>query len=247
MFYKLVALLILPVLLMQGRQVRKRAHKLPEAIGERQGSTNDSTKPPLGILIIGDSSAAGVGASHQDTALLGQLVNNLKKHFHLSWTLIARTGAQTQDLSKMLDSAEFGNTVDIVVTSLGVNDVTSLQGAKHWLNEQNKLHQYCFQTLGAKHVIVSGMPPMHRFPLLPQPLRWIMGNRAKEFYCLQAINIGKCANKTYEPLAFDMNKSAMAIDGFHPGPLIYHQWGLNLSERIVCVAKTLPNKTDTRI
>jgi lysophospholipase L1-like esterase len=247
MFYKLVALLALPVLVVQGRQVRKRARKLPEAIGERQGSTNDPTKPPLSILIIGDSAAAGVGASHQNTALLGQLVNNLKNDFNLSWTLVARTGAQTQDLSKMLDSVKLGNTVDIVVTSLGVNDVTSLQRTKHWLNEQNKLHQYCFQMLGAKHIVVSGMPPMHKFPLLPQPLRWIMGSRAKEFDSLQAINIGKCINKTYAPLTFDMDKSAMAIDGFHPGPRIYRQWGLNLSERIVCVAKTLPNRTETSI
>ena len=247
MFYKLAALLVLPVLLVQGRQVRKRARKLPEANGERQGSTNDSTKPPLGILIIGDSAAAGVGASHQNTALLGQLVNNLKNDFNLSWTLVARTGAQTQDLSKMLDSAKLGNTVDIVVTSLGVNDVTSLQRAKHWLDEQNKLHQYCFQTLGAKHIVVSGMPPMHKFPLLPQPLRWIMGSRAKEFDSLQAINIGKCINKTYEPLTFDMDKSAMAIDGFHPGPRIYHQWGLNLSNRIVRLARSLPNKAETGI
>jgi lysophospholipase L1-like esterase len=138
MFYKLVALLALPVLVVQGRQVRKRARKLPEAIGERQGSTNDPTKPPLSILIIGDSAAAGVGASHQNTALLGQLVNNLKNDFNLSWTLVARTGAQTQDLSKMLDSVKLGNTVDIVVTSLGVNDVTSLQRTKHWLNEQKQ-------------------------------------------------------------------------------------------------------------
>jgi hypothetical protein len=101
--------------------------------------------------------------------------------------------------------------------------------------------------LGAKHIVVSGMPPMHKFPLLPQPLRWIMGSRAKEFDSLQAINIGKCINKTYAPLTFDMDKSAMAIDGFHPGPRIYRQWGLNLSERIVCVAKTLPNRTETSI
>jgi hypothetical protein len=50
MSYKLAALLALPILLVQGRQVRKRT---------------------LRILVIGDSAEAGVGAGHQDDALLG--------------------------------------------------------------------------------------------------------------------------------------------------------------------------------
>jgi 5'(3')-deoxyribonucleotidase len=85
-----------------------------------------------------------VGADHQDNALLGQLVNNLKSHVNLSWALIAKTGAKTKDMTQMLETAKLTKTFDIVITSLGVNDVTSLQKSKDWLNEQNKLHQYCF-------------------------------------------------------------------------------------------------------
>jgi len=98
-------------------------------------------------------------------------------------------------MTKMLEMAKLTKPFDIVITSLGVNDVTSLQRTKHWLNEQNKLHQYCFQKLGAKHIIVS----------------------------------------------------AMAGDGFHPGPRIYVEWGLNLSKRIVYIAKSLPNESDVNI
>jgi hypothetical protein len=28
---------------------------------------------------------------------------------------------------------------------------------------------------------LSGLPPMHRFPALPQPLRWYIGSRARDF------------------------------------------------------------------
>jgi lysophospholipase L1-like esterase len=247
MMYKIAALVALPILLVQGRQARKRALKLPEAIGEREGVIKDPTKPPLSFLIIGDSAAAGVGADHQDNALLGQLVNNLKSHFNLSWALIAKTGAKTKDMTQMLETAKLARTFDIVITSLGVNDVTSLQKSKDWLNEQNKLHQYCFQKLGAKHIMVSGMPPMHQFPLLPQPLRWIMGSRAKEFDYLQASAIGKYTNRSYEPLSFDMEKSEMAADGFHPGPNIYLEWGLSVSKRIIYIANSLPNESSANI
>nr|WP_297349873.1 SGNH/GDSL hydrolase family protein [uncultured Glaciecola sp.] len=247
MFYKLVALILLPILLVQGRQARKRALKLPEAIGKREGAIKDPTKPPLTILIIGDSAAAGVGVHHQDHAFLGQLVSNLKNDFNLSWALIAKTGAKTKDMTEILKKAKLATTFDIVITSLGVNDVTSLQKTKNWLNEQNNLHQYCFQKLGVKHIMVSGMPPMHKFPLLPQPLRWIMGSRAKEFDCLQASANSNYTNKSYEPLLFDMDQSAMAVDGFHPGPAIYFEWGLNLSKRIVYIAKSLPHESGAKI
>lgn len=247
MSYKLTALLVLPILLVQARQVRKRALKLAEAAGEREGAIKNPTKPPLSILIIGDSAAAGVGADHQDDALLGQLVNHLKSHFNLSWTLLAKTGAKTKDMIEMLERAKFTKSFDIVITSLGVNDVTSLQKPKDWLNEQYNLHQYCFLKLDAKHIMVSGMPPVHKFPLLPQPLRWIMGSRAKEFDCLQANAVSKYTNKSYEPLGFEMSKMAMAVDGFHPGPSIYTAWGLSLSERVIYIAKNLPNEPSTHI
>jgi lysophospholipase L1-like esterase len=243
MLYKIVALIALPILLVQGRQARKRALKLPEATGEREGAIQNPTKPPLSILIIGDSAAAGVGAHHQDNALLGQLVNILKSHFNLSWALIAKTGAKTKDMTDMLETAKLAKTFDIVITSLGVNDVTSLQKTEDWLNEQNNLHQYCFQKLGAKHIVVSGMPPMHKFPLLPQPLRWIMGSRAKEFDCLQASAISKYTNKSHQPLVLDMDRMAMADDGFHPGPSIYLEWSVSLSKRIIYIAKSLPRES----
>lgn len=238
MFYKLIAFLALPLLIVQGKQVRKQALKLPEAIGAREGSTENSTKPPLSILILGDSSAAGVGATHQNEALLGQLVHNLQNDFDLSWTLVAKTGARTQDMITMLELAASTKEVDIVITSLGVNDVTSLQRTADWLSAQEKLHQYCFNKLGAKHIIVSGMPPMYKFPLLPQPLRWVMGSRAKQFDRLQAIAIGKYNSKSYEPLLFELDQGAMAIDGFHPGPLIYRALAESLSERIIYIAKS---------
>jgi lysophospholipase L1-like esterase len=241
MLYKLVALLSLPLLVFQGKQVRKRALKLPEAMGERNGSSEISSNHPLSILIIGDSSAAGVGVSDQQSALLGQLVSILEQQFNLSWRLLAKTGAKTQDLIPMLQNEKLANTYDIIITSLGVNDVTSLQRTKHWLNEQNKLHQYCFDTLKAKHIIINGMPPMHRFPLLPQPLRWVIGSRAKAFDRLQAKQISQFSNKSYEPVAFELDESAMASDGFHPGELIYKEWGLSLSERINVIAKDLLN------
>ncbi|MFT4654272.1 MAG: lysophospholipase L1-like esterase [Kangiellaceae bacterium] len=239
MLYKLFALLTLPILAVQGKQARKRALRLPEATGERKGAVNNPNYPALSILIIGDSAAAGVGVTHQDEALLGQLVANLKDQLNLSWQLVARTGAQTQDVISMLELSACSKPVDIVITSLGVNDVTSLQRSQHWLHEQDKLHQYCFEILGAKHIVVSGMPPVHSFPLLPQPLRWVMGCRAKQFDALQKSKIAKQVGKSYETLSLNLQTSAMAADGFHPGVHAYKEWAKAMSQRILQLKTTM--------
>ena len=71
-------LLLSPLLLAQAVRVRKIALQLPEAAGPRTGITGSG--PALRVLIIGDSSAAGVGAPTQEVALAGRLANSLGKN-----------------------------------------------------------------------------------------------------------------------------------------------------------------------
>lgn len=231
--YKFFVLLAFPLLLIQGKQVRKRALKLPEALGEREGKCLNESLPALSILILGDSAAAGVGVTHQKDALLGQLVDNLRAHYSLTWKLVARTGAKTKDMRAILYDADFTAPIDIVVTSLGVNDVTSMQRSKHWINEQTLLHEYCFKTLGATHIIASGMPPVHGFRLLPQPLRLVLGSRAKQFDRLQKQLMKNSTRKSYDAFSTSLNVSKMAEDGFHPGIEIYKEWANSLSKLIL--------------
>lgn len=70
MFLDLIArALLMPVLLGQALYVRFRVAKLAEPVGVRRGVVGDG--PQLRLLILGDSSALGVGVLHQDLALLG--------------------------------------------------------------------------------------------------------------------------------------------------------------------------------
>ncbi|MEM1270634.1 MAG: SGNH/GDSL hydrolase family protein, partial [Bacteroidota bacterium] len=66
MRHLLSTLLLGPVLVYQGQQVKKRVLRLPEPPGDRAGVIGEG--PALSVLIVGDSSGAGVGASHQDEA-----------------------------------------------------------------------------------------------------------------------------------------------------------------------------------
>jgi len=88
-------ILLLPVLAFQAANVRRSALHLADPVCRRDGLSEQG--PVLRLLIIGDSSAAGVGTSHQEQALLGQMRKRLSQTNAVYWTVGAKTGATTTD------------------------------------------------------------------------------------------------------------------------------------------------------
>ena len=210
-----------PLLLIQGRMVRRNTPRLAEPEGVRQGI--GGAGPPLRLLIIGDSAAAGVGVTHQKDALCGQLVALLAQHFTLSWALHAKTGATTADTIEHVNTMG-SQTFDVVLTSLGVNDVTSGSQRSKWLAQQNALFTFCQHTFSSQLIVITALPPLHAFPALPQPLRGYLGRRATQFNAqLEQLTLGD-KGKHFLALKMTDKKDAMAADGFHPGADSYRQW-----------------------
>ncbi len=227
----LIATLALgPILMAQGRHVRRTVPELPEPEGPRSGIAGSG--PLLRLLVVGDSAAAGVGAATQDEALSGQLAVALAPTFRLHWTLLAFTGATTADMLDRL-RREAAERFDVVVTSLGVNDVTGSLSLATWRRQQEQLVELLADRFGARHILLSGLPPMHRFPALPQPLRWYLGSRARDFDRVLAEVAARRPGCEFLALGHEMmDTSAMAGDGFHPGPPIYALWARAAAQRI---------------
>jgi hypothetical protein len=81
-------------------------------------------------------------------------------------------------------------------------------------------------------IVVSGLPPVDGFPALPQPLRWYLGLRAKQFSRDLQRDVEADTNCSFIDLAATRDTSLMAIDGFHPGPGVYALWGQQVADRI---------------
>lgn len=217
----LTTLLLGPWLLAQGLYVRRMTVKLPEAAGDRQATAGHG--PALRVLILGDSAAAGVGVAHQDQALAGQLGACLAKRFEVNWTLLAATGLDTQQVISLVD-ASADLTFDVVLVSVGVNDVTQRIDPSTWIALQQQLIDRLKQKFGAPFVILSQVPALHRFPALPQPLRWYLGRRADAFNRALAALVQRNEGCQLLTTDFPFSPEAMAADGFHPGPAIYTRW-----------------------
>lgn len=230
MQYLLLTLALSPLLLAQGLYVRRTTPRLPEPVGERSGEIGNG--PTLRVLILGDSSAAGVGASHQAHALSGQLAEQLSRHFYTQWQLWAKNGYTSQDILNLLNTKP-AEPFDVVLISIGVNDITSGSSQTKWLAQQQKIIDQLTQIFTAKHIIYSSLPPMQHFPALPQPLRWILGKRAKQFNrALQQL----VEQHPYCQLVHNdipMQAHYMASDGFHPSATSYTIWAKQVTEAVL--------------
>lgn len=218
-----------PLLLLQGLYVRRVTPRLPEPAGPRRGEAGQGA--PLRLLVTGDSAAAGVGAAHQDEALAGQLVAALAPHFRVRWALEAQTGRTTADALAHLQALP-GEEFDVVVTSLGVNDVTGGVGVAPWLARQRSLVEVLRDKFQARQVFLTALPPMHEFPALPQPLRWYLGAQARRFNAQLGAWAPAQPGCRFVMPEFVPEEGAMASDGFHPGPAAYAQWARHLAGEI---------------
>ena len=217
----LARLPLAPILAAQAIGVRRRARFLPEPPGPRQGTAGDG--PRLRLLMIGDSSAAGVGAATQETALAGRLVADLSRDHRVEWRLLATTGATTRDTLLRLSTTPLPQ-CDVVVSALGVNDTTRARSARRWRAEQAALFRHVSQTRGAGLMIASGLPPMGQYPMLPQPLRWIVGSHARRLDLALAGLAAQTPGLRHLPIDIPFEPRFMAEDGYHPSPEAHALW-----------------------
>tara|TARA_R110002072_G_scaffold3397_1_gene24885 strand:- start:82 stop:810 length:729 start_codon:yes stop_codon:yes gene_type:complete len=214
--------ILFPVLVFQAVKVRRSALRLADPAGRRNGVSGQG--PVLRLLIVGDSSAVGVGTSHQEEALLGHMRKRLSQTNTVYWSVDAKTGATTADTIARLMEIQ-PQKFDVVSVSLGVNDITGLVPLSVWLRRFSTLLQLIESRFQANVICVSGIPQMRYFPLLPQPLRWVVGAQANRFdRALRRL----LANRTgcrFVEVDFEPDISRMSPDGFHPGPKIYAEWG----------------------
>ena len=157
MWLKISTLFLMPIIVAQGIVVKQRTPKLIEPIGERQGIVGLGR--PLSLLILGDSAAAGVGVEYQHQALSGVLLSQLMNEYQLTWALHAKTGNNTRLVIDAINALE-PQVYDVIVTSIGVNDVTKLTSTRLWIKQQKQLFTELRKKFDPKLIIVTGVPPM---------------------------------------------------------------------------------------
>lgn len=223
--------MLLPFAVPQALRVRRTAPRFAAATGPSVGTVGDG--PGLRLLAIGDSIVAGVGAGTTDRALAGATASALAQRLgrRVVWRAHGKIGAGVEKVRLQLGLLD-ERAADIVVISVGVNDITSLMRSQRWaraldalLDDVRRLHPRAI-------VALAGIPPLQGFPLLPFPLKRIFGLRGSTFNAAASRAVARRAGMVFLPLNFDPQPSRFSADGFHPSPESYGDFGDAFAERI---------------
>ena len=220
-----------PLLVAQALVTRGRLPRLPEAGGERHGVVGQGST--LRLLITGDSSAAGVGVVHQKDALAGQLVRKLAKaaSARVEWRLVAQSGLTTSQTLHLLQREALPH-ADVAVVVTGVNDVVDQVPSHRAVSARESLANWLRNAAGVQHVVFAPLPPIHHFPGLPQPLRWVAGSDARRHNGALGRWVATRDDISLVDMEMPLHRGVMASDGFHPGEPVYRYCASAIADHI---------------
>ena len=220
-------LALAPLLVAQAVATRRRAPVLPEAAGPRAGRVEArGAGAEWRILVAGDSSAAGVGVAAQAQGFAGHLIRAVQARHAgpIAWALRARSGLTTRALHRWLRD-EPPAPADFAVLVTGVNDVVGQVPARWALRHRAALADWLLGAGLARHVAFAPLPPMDEFPLLPEPLRRVLGADARRHDRALADWAAMRGDVSHVGVALRLGAGVMASDGFHPGEPVYRACG----------------------
>ncbi len=224
---------VVPLLLPQALYVRKTAPRFAPAAGPSEGSAGYGRK--MRLLAVGDSIIAGVGATMLSKALVGRTAEAIASSLDcsVSWQAHGVSGYNSAKVLEHLVPELPDVAMDYVIVSVGVNDITGLTTIRQWRENLSRLLDELRRHSPDASIAVAGMPPMHRFPLLPQPLRATFGLRSRSFDEELGTLVDTLPGIAHVPLDFEADPDQFAPDGYHPSEESYVEFGRHMADGLL--------------
>ncbi len=195
---------------------------------------------PLRLLLVGDSTAAGVGASSTATSVGGRLAAALAaggRRVELS--SVAVSGSRAADLRGQLTRALHGAAPDVAVVLIGANDATHLSRLG---TVRRDLTDAVRRLRGAGvRVVVGSCPDLGAARAFPQPLRLVAAWRGRGVAAAEdaaaatagarVVDLGRATGP-----AFRADPRTLSRDRFHPSDRGYRLWAQALAPAVLAAA-----------
>jgi lysophospholipase L1-like esterase len=226
-------LLLAPLALPLAIHTRRTALRLPLAQGPQAGVAGaDKTGEPLRLLVLGESTVAGVGVSDTHAALAAQLAEALaaRSQRPVSWRACGENGVTVEEARSRLLPQVLDQPFDLALLVFGVNDTTHLTSIRRWAAAQAAMAE-ALQAMGAQ-VVFSAVPPLQHFSALPSLLRHLLGGRGALLDAAlkrEADTLGF----RHLPIELEFSPAFLAEDGYHPSALGYRVWAQNLAKDLL--------------
>jgi lysophospholipase L1-like esterase len=207
---------------------------------------------PVQFLVLGDSSAAGMGA---DTAqqTVGAIIANGVSALSgrpVQLTNVAVIGAESSGLEKQLaDVLEEVDNPDVALILIGANDVT------HRIDKSLAV-RHLEQTVCALRatdceVIVGTCPDLGTIEPVAQPLRLLARRWSRDLAAAQTVAVVEAGGRTVSlgdllgPQFAQSSREMFSHDGFHPSPAGYARVASALLPSVCDALGLWSNQTDS--
>ena len=221
---------VAPVLVAQGRRLRRDTPRLADAAspwtGTLAGPPSRDGTPPLRLLVLGDSTAAGVGAASQAEALPGNLARALGDHFGraVEWTAIGENGATSRDLLERFMPAATAASYDVVFLTVGANDALGIRSRAAFGRDIRSLLEKLRAASPDATILMSSLPAFFRFVLLPNPLRFNLYLHSQNLEAEARAIVAATPGAFMSPPPPPYTDGFFADDLFHPSASGYRDW-----------------------
>ena len=221
--------LLFPLLWYQGMRLKREVPRLPTP-GDRPFGICKGKDKEFNILGLGESPMAGVGIAKHSLTLTGLTAVKLNKLLGCSvkWEILAESGLSMKNLNKLIGEHSDEN-VDLVLVSMGGNDVFQLTPPWVWKNNINTCVKLLYEKENKPLILFSPVPPVGRFPAIPNPLRITFSFWGLLLQASLAQTINSMDNAYLLDERFPEGKEYYLEDGIHPAPLAYDPWSEKLA------------------
>ena len=151
----------------------------------------------------------------------------------VDWVVEGSNGLDIAGLMDRLETLDPAEHPDIILISIGVNDVTGLSSTRHWRQSVGRLLDWLQINWPEALTVFTGLPPMSRFPLPPQALRFTLGMRAATFDTIASRLIFERPHALHIPTLIEPLENDFCEDGFHPSAASNQIWAKELAAAIV--------------
>ncbi|WP_327672666.1 MULTISPECIES: SGNH/GDSL hydrolase family protein [unclassified Streptomyces] len=220
--------------------------RLPEAAGDTRGTT-EGQGARLRLAVLGDSTAAGVGAVTHRGALAGQLAEALTALTGrgVSWRVAAKSGATVESvrcglLSQLTDPLTRW-TPELVLVAVGVNDARRLRRPRVFRREVGRLVRDIRLRLGHDVPIVfAGLPSLERAEALAPGIKYLLTgylwllDRQLRIVAEREVSVFHLLTGGPPRIAGEW----FAADRLHPSPQGYRAWARTLAAGIAPLTET---------
>ena len=214
-----------PLLFLQGAVTRWKVGLLPDAAGPKTGVYGEGNDPAT-MLVLGESTVAGLGARTHDLALAGRFAENLSRRISrpVQWDVLGRNGVTARrtidELVPMLSEKQY----DYVLLGIGGNDVTKLSSPRKWRYDMLALIGIMRRRNPDAVIFISNCPMIILTDAIPPPAKQLLWELSK----MHDANIREFTRDLdrvfYYPQPVNVRIEGFFADGIHPSEQGYADW-----------------------